>query len=245
MTRHRIAGLLLGLCTGAGCSSSGNEHAASEAASNGQTSTSNAETQTASSSTSMTATTSNGASTTTSNGASTTTSTSTATAAGNGSGGAGSDGTTTGAGVGGAAGNADSTSEVTTTGAGGNEACPSELPSAESACPRVNQNCYYEDCSGAGRSIASCSDGGWSVSTAPCTETVFCTAGGADCSEGEICLIVAGGAFAQECVPNTCETGPVGCDCIEGCSGDCTTYGDPDNGITITCNTCPSGMACP
>jgi hypothetical protein len=247
MTHRRIVGLFLGLCLGTGCSSSGGDdgggetESATTATNNGQTANNNAVTQTASTSASGTATTSSGASTTTASG--------TATAAGNGSGGAGTDGTTTSAGdttdVGGAAGNANATSEVTTTGAGGDEACPSELPPADSACPSVNQNCYYEDCSGAGRSLASCADDGWAVSTAPCADTVYCSAGGAECSEGEICLIRAGGAFLQECVPNTCETGPVECDCIEGCSGECATYGDAETGITITCNTCPSGMACP
>lgn len=243
MASNRMVGLLLGLCTGAGCSSTDGDdpdaktESTTTGTSTGQTANTNAVTQAASTSASGTLTTSSSATT----------------ASGNGNGGAGTEGSSTAAGdttgVGGAAGNADATSETTTTAAGGSGgeagACPNQPPSPDSSCSSLGVLCAYEDCAGAGRTVASCVNGAWSVTTSACGETVDCTAGGAQCSEGEICLVRAGGALLQDCVPNTCETGPVECDCIEGCSGECATYGTPESGITITCNTCPNGMLCP
>jgi len=153
--------------------------------------------------------------------------------------------------VGGGAGNANATSETSTTAAGGSGgeagACPNEPPNPDSSCAGVGELCAYEDCAGVGRTVASCVSGAWSVTTSACGETVTCTAGSEECVQGEVCLILAGGAFQQYCVPNTCDTGPVECACIEGCywEGDCVTYGTPETGITITCNTCPNGMLCP
>lgn len=241
MARRQIVGLLLGLCSAAGCGSTESDDAEAETDST---------TNGTSSQTANTSTGSQVGSTTVTASVTATTSSSATTAGGNGSGGAGTGGTSTAAaatGVGGGAGNANATSETSTTAAGGSGgetgACPDEPPNPDSSC--ASGLCAYEDCAGVGRTVATCVDGAWSVTTSACSETVDCTAGGEQCSKGEICLILAGGAFQQDCVPNTCETGPVECDCIEGCFGECSTYGSAETGITITCNTCPNGMLCP
>lgn len=130
-------------------------------------------------------------------------------------------------------------------GGGTNGACPAEPPAPDSVCSVAGQTCAYEDCGGEGRSIARCSNGAWAVQTGACGDVVGCgNSGVSACDVGSICLVVAGGAIFTECVPNTCETGPVSCDCIAGCTGMCDVLGDPSYGISINCNTCPGG-ACP
>lgn len=223
MARRQIVGLLLGLCLAAGCSSTESDDAEAETESTA-TGTSNGETvNTNGASSSLTAT----------HGASTSASVVTTTTSG----------TTTG--VGGAAGNANATSETSTTAAGGSGGgdvpCPSEAPAAGSECSGASY-CVYEDCTGAGRSIATCSESAWSVSTTACSETFTCLIGGGQCNAGEICLIHAGGAISQRCVPNTCGTGPVECDCAEGCFDYCRVEVSPEQGITVICNTCPVGQ---
>ena len=142
--------------------------------------------------------------------------------------------------VGGAAGDTNST-----TGGGGlNGECPNEPPVNGGSCDGLGFSCAYEDCDGAGRSIAQCTQGTWFVETGACPETVYCNGGSMTCAPGEVCLVMAGGAFLQNCVPNTCDGEAVACDCIEGCFGECPAFGTVDMGITITCNTCPSGQ-CP
>jgi hypothetical protein len=141
--------------------------------------------------------------------------------------------------------------DTSTTGAGGtgqgNEACPSEAPLPDTPCGAIAQLCAYEDCDGPGRSVARCTSGAWSVESSACDGAgAMCleSFGGGRCEVGQLCLILAGGALLQQCVPNTCENGPVSCACIPGCSGECTVIGDASLGITISCNTCPSGL-CP
>ena len=46
--------------------------------------------------------------------------------------------------------------------------------------------CFYEDCAGSGRTVASCVNGAWSVETGPCTG-VFCQS--QTCQPGEVCVI--------------------------------------------------------
>jgi len=171
-----------------------------------------------------------------------------------GSGGSSNNGSTTTASttsVGGGAGNANATSDSTSGGAGEGGSggdpsvtCPNEPPVADSSCSFVGPLCAYEDCDGPGRTVATCSQGTWFVETGACSETVYCNGGSEMCAPGEVCLIRAGGAFLQECVPNTCEGEAVECDCIEGCYDNCPLFATVETGITITCNTCPSGQ-CP
>src|SRR6185369_4339466 len=101
------------------------------------------------------------------------------------------------------------------------------------------RTCFYEDCSGAGRSSATCSGGVWNVITGPCTSTI-CTQQVMTCPAGQICMESAGGALLVTCVPNTCGKGPIQCSCLQSCFGDCVTTGSVNGGVTVYCNTCPS-----
>ena len=46
--------------------------------------------------------------------------------------------------------------------------------------------CFYEDCAGSGRTVASCVNGAWSVETGPCTGVVCQSQ---ICQPGEVCVI--------------------------------------------------------
>jgi hypothetical protein len=119
--------------------------------------------------------------------------------------------------------------------------CPEMPPQAGAPCAELGQTCAYEDCAGGGRTIARCQQQAWSIDSGTCEDTVFCN--NIQCDAGQICLTVASGALLQQCVENTCGSGPVGCDCIDGCSGECVVVGSA-SGIHISCNACPSGL-CP
>jgi len=118
--------------------------------------------------------------------------------------------------------------------------CPAAPPAAGAICSGT-PTCFYEDCGGSGRTIASCVNGAWSVDTGPCTG-VSCQS--QICQPGEVCVIRAGGALLVECAQNACGTGAVSCGCLQSCSGACTVGGSLASGVTIQCNTCPSGL-CP
>ncbi|HMF42292.1 MAG TPA: hypothetical protein VKQ32_16585 [Polyangia bacterium] len=115
-------------------------------------------------------------------------------------------------------------------------ACPAAAPASGTSCDGA-QTCFYEDCAAAGRTVASCASGTWSVETGPCTG-VFCQS--QTCAVGQICVQRAGGALIVECAPNTCGTGAIGCGCLQSCVGTCTVGGSLQSGVTIQCNTCPS-----
>jgi hypothetical protein len=165
--------------------------------------------------------------------------------------GAGSGGTTGAGGTAGAAGSGGTTgaggragSGPAGSGGGGGSAaspCPASLPTLNETCT-VPRSCYYEDCSDTGRTIARCVDGAWSLDTGPCASGVFCQA--ETCPIGQICLERIGGALITECVQNTCGAGPIGCDCLQSCTGSCTVGGSVPSGVTIMCNTCPTNT-CP
>jgi hypothetical protein len=130
-------------------------------------------------------------------------------------------------------------------GAGGGETCPSTPPLNGSPCS--GRDCYYEDCVGAGRTIARCHpEGTFEVQTTACT-AVSCSLsadGGASCQAGTICLRFAGSPVSENCVSNSCGTGPIGCDCLSSCVGTCTLSGNA-HGIGIICGICPPGQLCP
>ena len=136
-------------------------------------------------------------------------------------------------------------------GGGGGTAAPRARPSPPEPgtnCPG-GLNCYYEDCSGAGRTIASCVAGSasaprWQVTTGACTAVTCPNPSSQSCPAGQLCFIAAGGAIFATCGSNTCGTSAISCDCIQGCSGVCTVIGSAQSGITVTCNTCPQG-GCP
>jgi len=221
------------------CGESDNDNDGSSAdsgsnAANGSSQTAATTTSTTSASSSSSATTSGGTTTDT-------------TGSGGGTSSANTTTSTAATSVGGAA-NANLTSASTTNGGGSGgdsgSACPPEPPVNGGTCEGLGLGCAYEDCDGAGRSIAQCTQGTWFVDTGACGEAVNCSAGSDVCAAGEICLVMAGGALLSECVPNTCDGEAVTCDCIESCVGECPVYGTVEMGITITCNTCPSGL-CP
>jgi len=115
--------------------------------------------------------------------------------------------------------------------------CPAAAPASGASCGPA-QTCFYEDCAGAGRTVASCAGGGaWSVESGPCT-TVLCQ--GLTCPAGQICMMSGGGALLVSCVENTCAGAAIGCDCLQSCAGMCFVGGSLQSGVTINCNTCAS-----
>jgi hypothetical protein len=119
-------------------------------------------------------------------------------------------------------------------------ACPTAAPTSGTACSGTAQ-CFYEDCSAAGRTVASCAGGTWTVETGPCTN-VFCQS--MTCAPGQICMMVGGGALLISCADNSCGTSAVSCGCLQSCAGSCSIYGSLQSGVTISCNTCGSNL-CP
>jgi hypothetical protein len=115
-------------------------------------------------------------------------------------------------------------------------ACPLDPPANGSACGPVpvSQTCYYEDCAGAGRTVATCSTGAstWQVTTGPCA-AIACedpsASSGLTCPAGMVCIITrsSGGTLmtTSTCVDHTCGTGPITPECVPSLSGTCTeTY---------------------
>jgi hypothetical protein len=125
-------------------------------------------------------------------------------------------------------------------GAGGSVlgSCPGAAPADGQACT-VAGSCFYEDCAGSGRTVATCVNGAWAVETGPCTG-VFCQS--QTCAVGQLCVIRAGGALLVDCASNTCGSAAIGCGCLQSCAGTCTATGSLQTGITIQCNTCPSNQ---
>jgi hypothetical protein len=129
-------------------------------------------------------------------------------------------------------------------GAGGSTvtpSCPATAPGGASLCTSNAQVCFYEDCAGVGRTVATCSNGTWSVQTAACG-AVKCTSYpmvNMSCSSGQVCSVSAGGALLASCVENRCGAGPVTCECAASCTT-CSISGSLENGVTVTCNACPS-----
>ena len=128
--------------------------------------------------------------------------------------------------------------------------CPATAPLGASPCVPGGPICYYEDCAGAGRTVASCQKQGmpgfsWSVETAACaTVQCFGIPGALSCASGQVCSVTQGGAISGMCVQSTCGSGPITCECAHAACTDCTTYGGTEQGFTVTCNTCPQG-GCP
>jgi hypothetical protein len=131
-----------------------------------------------------------------------------------------------------------------TTGAGGGGGsapvgCPIAAPTDGDSCNAAT-SCFYEDCAGAGRTVATCTNGAWNVQTGACTG-VFCQS--QTCAIGQVCMMRIGGALLVECVPNTCGAAAIGCGCLQSCLGsDCSVSGSLQTGVTVQCNTCPSNQ---
>lgn len=124
--------------------------------------------------------------------------------------------------------------------------CPAETPCpaappTNGPCTQNGQECFYESCSTYGRVRAVCSAGTWTVETGACNSS---TCGqGPQCTTGQACLTLAGGALLIDCTPNNCD-GLVECDCIQGCYPQCTLTSTLADGVSVYCNTCPQGN-CP
>jgi|GEM_PF-1112532 len=131
-------------------------------------------------------------------------------------------------------------------------ACPATAPKDGTACESVDHKCYYEDCVGAGRTMASCAGGLWAVENGACTP-VDCPGGGitpagTTCAAGEVCVRTTstGGAYTitASCTQQICGTGPVSVSCIQlpysGCFANTSL-----SGIVVNCSassSCGSGQ---
>lgn len=187
--------------------------------------------------------------------------------AGANAGAAGSGGASVGGGDarGGSAGASGAPVEATGGGKGGNGAggssvggagalqiptCPATAPTAGSSCDSVGQDCFYEDCAGAGRTVATCQKlgipkGKWSLQNTACG-MVQCpnVPGAMSCASGQVCAVSEGGAIIATCAQSTCGAGPITCQCAHASCADCTISGTAQQGYTVSCNTCPGG-GCP
>ena len=156
----------------------------------------------------------------------------------------------TAAGVGGSSANGGAGASGASAGSGGvvqAPTCPAIAPASASPCERAGQVCFYEDCAGAGRTVANCqnlsSPGlSWSVQSAACG-TVRCSGlpGMMTCASGQVCFVSQGGTISGMCEPSSCGTGPITCECAHASCGDCAISGNTQQGFTVTCNNCPQG----
>jgi hypothetical protein len=119
--------------------------------------------------------------------------------------------------------------------------CPQAPPRNGAACGPLTQTCYYEDCAGAGRTMANCTSGAWKVKTSACA-TVDCEIApdidpsGIICPAGQICILTdSSGALppmtTATCVDHTCGTGPITSECVPNLHGDCTATYKPEGAV--------------
>ena len=179
-------------------------------------------------------------------------------ASGNGGSSSGAAGTTNAhggngqSGSGGASGGAGGTSSVAgkggagaagAGGVGGGAAtvppCPGTAPVSAARCGSNSQVCFYEDCAGAGRSVATCTNGSWSVEVGACAAVQCAYPVSMSCVSGQICSVTAGGALLARCVENGCGKGAITCACASSCSS-CSIAGSVSQGVTVSCNSCAS-----
>jgi len=125
------------------------------------------------------------------------------------------------------------------------QSCPKTLPANYSNCA-TSESCYYEDCSGSGRTEARCSSGFWIVTSAACGAVKCISFDGAvslTCPSGRVCLAPYGAS--PICAAYTCGTGPITTDCVAGASGSCNFAVSTSvrEGITLSCCT-TGGTSC-
>jgi hypothetical protein len=118
--------------------------------------------------------------------------------------------------------------------------CPQAAPQNGSACSPAYGTCYYEDCAGAGRSLATCAAGAWRVDTVPCSafacQVPNSDGGALTCAAGQICVITTNTSFnvTPACEKQTCGTRPMSTGCIGGLTGDCSPKYQL-SGVVVTC----------
>jgi len=118
--------------------------------------------------------------------------------------------------------------------------CPQTAPKSGSACSSSNGTCYYEDCAGAGRSLANCVAGAWQVEAAACSsyrcEAPNTQGGGLTCAAGQICVITTNTSFnvTPTCVDQTCGTRPMSTACVEDLTGNCSPKYSV-SGVVVNC----------
>jgi len=117
--------------------------------------------------------------------------------------------------------------------------CPSAAPANASPCADAGRVCAYEDCRALGRYIARCEAGAWRVETAPCGDFVSCS-NGFSCGAGVVCTFLpVGDEPYGTCSPSRCGTGPISCDCVQGCGRGCELVPALD-GVSIECTVWPN-----
>jgi hypothetical protein len=150
----------------------------------------------------------------------------------------------TGAGGGGSAGSAGSATR----------GCPSSAPSNGTPCPPTlaGLTCYYDDCGATGtKKKAACFTAIpeignpqqlWTVQTFPCEARDDCAA--MTCPSDKVCVIMEGGARIGQCSSQSCGSGPIECNCVQGCHQGCV-LSNAANDVTFTCNNCSDIRGCP
>jgi hypothetical protein len=120
--------------------------------------------------------------------------------------------------------------------------CPEAPPRDGDPCDATSR-CYYEDCTGVGRTVATCTQGVWSVSVGAC-RTYVCQSGtvSTSCAAGTVCVAIASGFPVAQCASNSCGSGPISCDCLSSCVGACSVRGTAADGLVVDCSpSCPPG----
>lgn len=121
--------------------------------------------------------------------------------------------------------------------------CPSTPPADKSSCGRVDYPCLYEDCAGAGRTLAACVNGAWMVQSGMCSP-IICTGVGVTpaevtCVAGELCVLTGTSNVVPRvkpaCVDNTCGKDPVSLQCIQPLAGRCAVDVLVDGTPVIDC----------
>jgi len=128
-------------------------------------------------------------------------------------------------------------------------ACPAAAPVGASSCDWDGEVCFYEDCAGAGRTVATCQKLGpgppgfiWTLRNTAC-DTVHCSGlpGTMTCASGRVCSVTQSGTISGMCAQSTCGTGPITCECAHASCTNCAIAGSPEQGFSVTCNNCPQG----
>jgi hypothetical protein len=118
--------------------------------------------------------------------------------------------------------------------------CPYAPPKDGTYCGTATFTCYYEDCAGAGRTVATCASQAWQAESAAC-DSFACQAEGANaepltCAAGEVCMLTRNTSFTwtAACVEHACGTGPMSTDCLNGLGDSCSAEYKL-SGVVVTC----------